>query len=575
MHHGNPFSENFRISRIIVIFTAITCCVLLIIFTRLIRPYELPHKNLIAFLFLAIALSMVGLVLLIARQSAEKDKAHSKKENKDYWNEAHLRALLNAAPDAIFITDGTGTIHIANALAEKWFGYRKDEFVGKKVEMLVPEHLRQAHVEHRNRYNQNPSTRIMASGTELVGIRSDGSEFPMEVSLSPSMFGGELWITASVRDITLRKEMELAKLHAQTRLSELVTNLPVGVFRICDSDLAHFQEVNPAMVTIFAAQSASQLLASSLESLFFDHKDWSTYTARMAQQFHLNSLEFRFRRLNGEDFFGFLTIAANTINGETVYDGILEDITERKQQSERIGTLNKDLERRKTQLEQINQELESFSYSVSHDLRAPLRAMDGFSSTLLTDYQDQLDERGRDRLLRIRSAAQRMATLIDDLLNLSRVSRTEIAWTPANLSELANGIINDLRQANPERKMEVKIQPDMQVKGDVRLLGIALTNLFNNAWKFSGKTSNATIEFGCERQNDQTVYFLRDNGAGFEMEYAGKLFGAFQRLHDIGEFPGSGIGLATVQRIIHKHGGRVWATGEVNKGATFYFTLKS
>jgi light-regulated signal transduction histidine kinase (bacteriophytochrome) len=329
------------------------------------------------------------------------------------------------------------------------------------------------------------------------------------------------------------------------------------------------------MVEIFAARSAEELMRQSLQSLFHETKDWMIYQEYVKGNFRMHTLDLHFRKLDGRDFFGSLTIAAKHNNDELVFDGILEDITERKSQSEHIQTLNAHLANRSAELEIINRELEAFSYSVSHDLRAPLRAMDGFSSTLLKDYGDKLDERGRDRLQRVRSAAQKMANLIDDLLNLSRVTRTELNWETVDLSGLAREICADLQQADGSRRVRCQIQPNLQTVGDRRLLGIVFTNLLNNAWKFTGQKSSPSVEVGRQDEGDEPVFFVRDNGAGFDMAYAAKLFGAFQRLHDASEFPGTGIGLATVQRIIHKHGGRIWAESQVGTGTTFYFTLNA
>jgi light-regulated signal transduction histidine kinase (bacteriophytochrome) len=210
---------------------------------------------------------------------------------------------------------------------------------------------------------------------------------------------------------------------------------------------------------------------------------------------------------------------------------------------------------------------------VSHDLRAPLRTIDGFSLALMEDYADQLPDEGHSYLMRIRTAAQRMAQLIDDLLNLSRVSRAPIEPVSINLSSLAHNIVRELRQGHPERIVEILITPDLIAKADQRLMRIVLENLLNNAWKFTSKQEYARIEFGLQNADHQQIYFVKDNGAGFDMLYANKLFGTFQRLHANAEFPGIGIGLAIVQRIIHRHGGRVWAEGAIDKGATFYFTL--
>ena len=228
---------------------------------------------------------------------------------------------------------------------------------------------------------------------------------------------------------------------------------------------------------------------------------------------------------------------------------------------------------RTTQFEAANKELESFSYSVSHDLRAPLRSIDGFSQALFEDYGDKLDAQGRSDLQRVRAATQRMAQLIDDMLNLSRVSRGEMRREIVDLSSLVRNIVEELKAAEPDRKVDVAIADSIQAEGDVRLLRVLVENLLRNAWKFTGKRPTAKIEFGISQNNGKPVYFVRDDGAGFDMAYAGKLFGAFQRLHSMTEFNGTGVGLATVQRIVNRHGGKVWAEGKVDQGATFYFTL--
>ena len=224
-------------------------------------------------------------------------------------------------------------------------------------------------------------------------------------------------------------------------------------------------------------------------------------------------------------------------------------------------------------LEHKNRELESFSYAVSHDLRAPLRRIDSFSRAILESQGRRLDDEGRKFLSRVREASQQMAQLIDDVLYLSRVTRSDLRDQDVDLSEVAELVVSRLQEGQPNRRMEVKIRPGVVVTGDGQLLKIALENLLQNAWKFTGKQAEPRIEFGVTQTSGEPTYFIRDNGAGFEMTYAARLFGPFQRLHSQQEFPGNGIGLATVQRIIHRHGGKVWAEGLVGQGATFYFTL--
>jgi signal transduction histidine kinase len=253
------------------------------------------------------------------------------------------------------------------------------------------------------------------------------------------------------------------------------------------------------------------------------------------------------------------------------------DVSERKRAEAELAQHRERLEElvgeRTAQLEAANRELEAFSYSVSHDLRAPLRAIDGFSQALLEDHGHDLGVDARGYLDRVRSAVQRMGVLIDDLLELSRVSRAAMQIGEIDLSVMASEIVADRRAAEPQRHVEVVIAPALVALGDARLLAVAFTNLLDNAWKYTGRNPDARIEVGAEPTNGERVFFVRDNGVGFDMQFADKLFGAFQRLHSERDFPGTGVGLATVARIVQRHGGRVWAEGVPGQGATFYFTL--
>ncbi|MHA1125251.1 MAG: ATP-binding protein, partial [Candidatus Heimdallarchaeota archaeon] len=256
---------------------------------------------------------------------------------------------------------------------------------------------------------------------------------------------------------------------------------------------------------------------------------------------------------------------------------LTSDLTEKKIAEENLKKLNEELEmrviKRTAQLALANEDLESFSYSVSHDLRTPLRSIDGFSQALQEDYKDQVDATGQDYLNRIRGATKRMGFLIDDILDLSRLTRKEITMEEINFSKLVNEIVKEFKRNDLDRAITINVQKNIKVRADSTLLRTVMENLIGNAWKFTSKKENATIEIGSAFLNNETTYYVKDNGVGFDKTYADKLFAVFQRLHSLSEFTGTGIGLAIVQRVISKHNGNIWAESELNQGATFYFTL--
>jgi PAS domain S-box-containing protein len=364
--------------------------------------------------------------------------------------EAKFRELLEAAPDAMVIVDQRGKVVLANAQTEKLFGYTSQELLGQPVETLMPEGPRNRHMGHRKGYFQAPRARVMGAGLELSGRRKDGSEFPVEISLSPLETDEGMLVTSAIRDITKRKQTE--KTLERNR-----------------NELAH---------------SNAELAAA-------------------------------------------------------------------------------------------NQELESFSYSVSHDLRAPLRHIDGFSRILLEKYKSGLDTDGQHYLERVADGAKQMGRLVDDLLNFSRLGRQELNRQSMNLNAVVENVRTDLAESAAGRVIEWKIASLPAVNCDANLMKVVFTNLLSNAVKFTAPRQQAVIEVGCTEEEEQQAFFVRDNGVGFDAKYAGKLFGVFQRLHRQEDFEGTGVGLATVQRIIHKHGGRIWTESAPDRGATFYFTLQS
>jgi light-regulated signal transduction histidine kinase (bacteriophytochrome) len=300
--------------------------------------------------------------------------------------------------------------------------------------------------------------------------------------------------------------------------------------------------------------------------------------APMAHQYFLIYIIF------ASSFVGLLVLAGllflNTRLREMVRartQALEQEVGERRRAEAEVRQANEALEgrveKRTVQIAAANKELDAFAYSVSHDLRAPLRGIDGFSQALLEDYGPRLDDTAKDYISRVRAGCLRMGDLIDDMLQLSRLSRGEMHFQEVDLSVMAGEIAGELKKSAPERAVAFEIAPGVAVRGDAVLLRAVMDNLLGNAWKFTGRTEGAKIAFGIREKGGKKVLFVRDNGAGFDMAYADKLFVAFQRLHSFQEFEGTGIGLATVQRIIHRHGGEIWAEGEVGHGATFYFNL--
>ena len=386
------------------------------------------------------------LAFLLSRSMVQRSQAEAELQA----SEAKFRAMIEAAPDAIIITDDAGTIVLINDQAIKLFEYAKHELLGEKVETLLPATLRNKHQKHRQLYAEAPKARLMGVGLDLKALRKDKSEFPVEISLSP----------------------------IQT-----------------DS--------------------------------------------------------------------GKLTFCA------------IRDVTERRELTRKIEKLNQGLASRNNDLQLVNKELEAFSYSVSHDLRAPLRAIDGFSNILLSSLSEKLDEQEANYFNRIRAAANKMSTLIDDLLMLARVTQADVSLTEVNLSEVAEKVVQNLREAEPERNVQVYVQKNLWVDADPVLLQVTIENLISNAWKFTAKVGEAHINIERETRDGGEVVVIRDNGAGFDMGYADKLFTPFQRLHSASDFPGTGIGLATIARIMAKLNGRVWAEAEPGKGASFYLKFNS
>lgn len=352
-----------------------------------------------------------------------------------------IHTLLESLAQGVIVIDKSLNILLANSRAKQMFGYSSKEILGKPHDLLVPYRFRGNHMNLMLHYFKAPKIRPIGIGMDLFGLRKDGTEFPVEISLSFVNTPNGLLVMSLVSDITIRKQIELA------------------------------------------------------------------------------------------------------------------------------------LRERADELARVNKDLESFSYSVSHDLKAPINTLLGFGRLIQEDYRGKLDNTLNNYLKRIEKSTTQMKSLIDDILNLSKISRQEMKKQHINLSQIALSIISDLQTSQPHRKVKVNIRDNISASVDKNLIHIALSNLLGNAWKFTEKTSDARIWFDKQIINGKSIYSIKDNGAGFDMKRAEHLFTPFRRLHSDQDFSGTGVGLAIVERVIERHGGRIWAEGEINKGATFFFTL--
>ncbi len=419
---------------------------------------------------------------------------------------------------------------------------------------------------------------ITSYSTEKRYVRKNGSDVWIHLTVSAvgDLSGRLKYFITNIVDITERKEAEEALIQSEERYRAVVEQSTEGLYLV-EGDTRRILETNPALQNMLG-YTAAELRGMELhEIVAHDREDVEANVRRTLKEGTRFIRERKYRRKDGSVVEVEIAASAIDYGGKRVICAAIRDITERKKAEEEIRRFNEELEERvrsrTAQLRAANEELKTFGYSVSHDLRAPLRSMVGFSQVLLEDYGGELDETGKDYLRRIRDAGERMGDLIDDILHLSSVSRREMRREEVDLSALARRVAEALRREKPGRRARFIIADRLSTLGDAGLLEVALENLLGNAWKFTSKEPEALIEVGALERGGEPVYYVRDNGVGFDEAYVDKIFGPFQRLHGEDQFEGTGVGLATVTRIVRRHGGSLWAEGEVGQGATFYFTL--
>jgi len=482
--------------------------------------------------------------------------------------EQKFRGLLESAPDAMIIVNEKGEIVLANHQTEVLFGYQKQELISQQVEMLLPGDLQRKHETHRSNYFKHRKVRSMGAGIELFGVRKGGSRFPVEISLSPLETSEETLVSAAIRDITDRKQAETIIQKQKQDIQDFIDSMSTMSAKV--STDGRILLVNKIAIR------ATGLSIEELMKTNFLEGNWWTYDPEV----HIKVCKAFKRACSGiainydENIFAFGQILPINFSLMPILgvDGNVDYIVAEGRDIASIKLTEAALQKRTNELEQANRELEAFSYSVSHDLRAPLRIIDGYTEIMVNEYSGKLDAEGNKMFGIIRENTSKMSQLIDDLLNLSRLGRKELIIQTVNMKQMVESVAAEhANSKSKQTKMEIGELNDAEC--DSNLLRQVWVNLISNAIKYSRGKEKPVIQINSGTTTQEIIYSIKDNGAGFNMKYAGKLFGVFQRLHKMTEYEGTGVGLALVHRIITRHGGRVWAEADVNKGATFYFSL--
>jgi PAS domain S-box-containing protein len=507
-----------------------------------------------------------------ARRLVEEERKKLDQRLRD--QQFYTRSLIESNVDALVTTDPQGIMIDVNRQMEALTGCTRDELIGAPFKAHFTDPAR-----------AEAATRLVLSekkvaNYELTALAIDGRE--TVVSYNATTFYDRArtlkGVFAAARDVTEERKTAKALNASELRYRRLFETAKEGIL-ILDPNTGMVVDVNPFLIALLGF-SREQFLGKAIWELGFfrDIVANEEYFTQLREKEYLRYENMPLETIDGQRIEVEFISNVYLVNGGKVIQCIIRDVSDRRKAEEEVTRLYAELEQRvnlrTAELESANKELEAFSYSVSHDLRAPLRAMDGFSQAVLEDYGGLLPVEGRRQLETIREGAQRMGELIDALLTFARLSRHAVNRQPINTGQLVQGVLDELGSPWPGRKVDVRIGTLPISSGDPVLLRQVWMNLLSNALKYTRKRERALLEIGCERTGGVDAFFVRDNGTGFDMRYVDKLFGVFQRLHRAEDFEGTGVGLAIVQRIVQRHGGRAWAEAVVDKGSTFHFTLE-
>lgn len=539
---------------------------------RLLQRQQKNDKSISAFsdtfrILLISLLILLVTIFFITRYNLMKRK---KAEAESKESEQQIQAIFRGAPDAVIAIDDKGDIVRWNQKAELLFGWTENEMIGQPLsDHIIPHRYREAHKNGMRHFIRSGEGPVLNKTVEIQALHKGGREFDIALSISPMVINGKYLFVGFIRDITAHKKNEIQIQRQREDIQAFMDSMSTLCAKVTPE--GKFLLVNKT------ALSASGLSMEELMNTNFLEGNWWTFDPEVHSRIHK-----AFRRACAgiavnydENIFAFGRVLSINFSLIPIFkpDGMVDYIVAEGRDITSLKVTETELLKQTVQLGIVNSELESFSYSVSHDLRTPLRAIHGYTQMLSEKYVAQLDDGAQNMMNAILRNTAKMGRLIDELLTFSKLGKKELQITPVDMTRLATSALNDIKNSLPSVKANITLLPLTAAYVDPNLMNQVFSNLISNAIKYSEGRNNPVIEIGSKEESTETIYYVRDNGVGFDMKYYDKLFGVFQRLHGADEFEGTGVGLALVKRIVTRHGGKVWAEAELGKGATFYFSL--